>query len=319
MGSVQTQVIRAAAQLGLADHLKDGPRTIAELAETTGTDASALGRIMRALADLGLVGETGPQQFASTALGKLLETDAPDSLRAYAILVGEEWLTRPSAHLQRAIQTGRSVFEHLHGATLYDYTQRHAEALAVFDEALTSISTWEATAVRDAYDLSAVHTLVDVGGGRGRLLAALLAAYPALHGVLLDLPAVVSGVGAVLEAPVACGRCRIVAGDFLVAVPEGGDLYLLKRILPAFDDRQVTTILRNCRDAMAPGARVLVADPDTSTLYGSLFDLSMLTIFGGRLRTEAALRELFASAGLAFTRSIPTRSTLSLVEGQRAG
>jgi hypothetical protein len=111
----------------------------------------------------------------------------------------------------------------------------------------------------------------------------------------------------------------VASQDFLVAVPEGGDLYLLKRILPAFDDRQVTTILRNCRDAMAPGARVLVADPDTSTLYGSLFDLSMLTIFGGRLRTEAALRELFASAGLAFTRSIPTRSTLSLVEGQRAG
>jgi O-methyltransferase len=185
----------------------------------------------------------------------------------------------------------------------------------VFDDALTSISQQEARALLEAYDFAAVRTLVDVGGGRGLLLATLLQAYPALRGVLLDGPPVVAGAEAVLQSAGASGRCEIRGGDFLHAVPAGGDLYVLKRILPAFNDAQALTILRHCRDAMAPQGRVLVADPDTSSLYGRFFDIGMLVIFDGRLRTDAELRELFTGAGLTLTRTIGTRSTLRLVEG----
>jgi hypothetical protein len=317
MGNMQTQLIRVAAQLGLADLLKDGPKGVEELAEATAANLSALRRVMRALVDLGLVVETETRQFRSTPLGALLETDAPNSLRAYAILAGAEWLTRPSAHLLRAVQTGTNAFENLFGMSLYEYVPQHPDAAALFNEALTSVSKQEAIAFRDAYDFSAVSTVVDVGGGRGFLLSTLLESYPSLRGILLDLPTVIAGAGAdaVLQPHVSTGRCEIIGGDFHRSVPSGGDVYILKRILPAFDDAQATIILRNCRDAMGPGGRVLVVDPDTSSLYGSLFDISMLVLFGGRLRTQDDLRGLFVKSGLALTRAVTTQSTLWLVEG----
>lgn len=316
MGNVQTQLIRVAAQLGLADLLKDGPKGVEELAKATGANVSALHRVMRALVDLGLVVETDAKKFRTTSLGALLESDAPNSLRAYAILAGAEWLTRPSAHLLRAVQTGTNAFEHLFGMSLYDYVRQHPDAAAVFNEALTSVSKQEAIAIRDAYDFSAVSTVVDVGGGRGLLLSTLLETYPSLRGTLLDLPTVAAGADTLLQPHVVTGRCEIIGGDFQRSVPSGGDVYLLKRILPAFDDAEATIILRNCRDAMGPGGRVLVADPDTSSLYGRLFDISMLVLFGGRLRTQDDLRGLFVSSGLALTRAANTRSTLSLVEAR---
>jgi hypothetical protein len=314
-GHVQTHVIRVAAQLRIADLLRDGPKPLAALAESTGTDAVALARVLRALTDLGLVAEYATGQFTCTPMGALLQSDTPDSLRNYALLIGSEWLTRPWPHLLRSLQTGQSAFAQVFGMPLYEYLQRHPEAAAVFNDALTSISQQEALALQEAYDFSTVRTLIDVGGGRGFLLAALLQANPLLHGILLDLPPVVAGAEAVLHPAVASGRCQIHGGDFLRAVPPGGDLYVLKRILPAFDDTQAHTILHHCRDAMAPEGRVLVADPDTSSLYGRFFDIGMLVIFDGRLRTDAELRELFAGAGLTLTRTMSTRSTLRLVEG----
>lgn len=315
-GNVQTQLIRVAAQLRIADLLKDGPKPIAALAEATGTDASALARVMRALTDLGLVVETATRQFTCTPLGELLRSDTPDSLRSYALLVGSEWLTRPWPNLLQSLQMGTSAFEQVFGMPLYEYMQQHADAATVFNDALTSISQQEAIALREAYDFSAVRTLVDVGGGRGLLLATLLQAYPSLHGMLLDFSSVVAGAQTLLQPEIDSGRCQIGGGDFFRIVPAGGEVYLLKRILPAFNDTQVLTILRNCRDAMPPDGCILVADPDTSSLYGRLFDIAMLGIFDGRLRTDAELRELFASTGLVLTRTITTRSTLRLVEGR---
>ena len=314
-GMVQTQLLRVAAQLQIADLLKDGPQPLATLAQATGTDASALARVLRALSDLGLVEETATGQFICTTLGELLQSDRPDSLHKYALLVGSEWITRPWPDLLQSMQTGTSAFQQVFGAPLYEYVQHHPDAAGVFNDALTSISQQETLALQEAYDFSSVYTLVDVGGGRGLVLATLLQAYPSLRGILFDLPSVVAGVEALLQPAVDSGRGKIEGGDFLQAVPAGGDVYLLKRILPAFNDSQVQSILCNCRNAMAQDGRVLVADPDTSSLYGSLFDIAMLAIFDGRLRTEAELRELFAGAGLTLSRMIETRSTLRLVEG----
>ena len=315
-GTVQAQLVRVAAQLRIADLLKEGPQPMAGLAEATGIPSSPLARVLRALADLGLVQETIADQFSCTPMGELLRSDTPDSLRQYAILTGSEWIVQPWPKLLQSLQTGISAFEQAFGLPLYSYVQQRPEAAAVFNDALTAISRQEAVVLRDVYDFAAVCTLVDVGGGQGLVLASLLEAYPSLHGILLDLPPAVASAQALLHPFVTNGRCQMQSGDFFRAVPADGDVFLLKRILPAFNDTQALTLLRNCRKAMSPESHILIADPDTSSLYGRLFDITMLGIFDGRLRTDAELHELFASAGLVLTRTIPTRSTLRLVEGR---
>jgi len=314
-GTVQAQLVRVAAQLRIADHLKDGPQPIAALAAATGIPPLALARVLRALADLGLVLETETDQFTCTPMGELLRSDTSDSLRNYALLTGSEWIVQPWPRLLESLQTGTSAFEQVFGLPLYAYIQQHQDAAAIFNDALTAISRQEAIILRDVYDFSAVRTVVDVGGGQGLVLATLLDTYPSLHGTLLDLPPAVAGAQAVLQHFIASGRCQLQSGDFFRSVPVGGEVYLLKRILPAFNDTQALTLLRNCREAMTSESRLLVADPDTSSLYGRLFDIAMLGIFDGRLRTDAELQELFAGAGLTLTRAIGTRSTLRLVEG----
>jgi len=314
-GTVQAQLVRVAAQLRVADLLKDGPQPIAALAEATGVPASPLARMLRALADLGVVRETETDQFVCTPMGELLRSDTPDSLRQYAILTGSEWIASPWPKLPQCLQTGTSAFEQVFGSPLYTYVQQHPEA-AVFNDALTAISRQEAVVLRDVYDFSAVRTVVDVGGGQGLVLATLLETYPSLRGILLDLPPAVASAQTVLQPFISSGRCQLHGGDFSRSVPISGEAYLLKRIPPAFNDAQALTLLRHCREAMSPESHILIADPDTSSLYGRLFDIAMLGIFDGRLRTDVELQELFASASLTLTRTIPTRSTLRLVEGR---
>lgn len=315
-GTVQAQLVRVAAQLRIADLLKDGPQSLTTLAEATGIPASPLARVLRALADLGLVQETATDQFRCTPMGELLRSDTSDSLRQYAILTGSKWIVQPWPMLLQSLQTGTSAFEQVFTLPLYSYVQHHPEAAAVFNDALTAISRQEAVVLQEVYDFAAVRMVVDVGGGQGLVLATLLETYPSLHGILLDLPPAVAGAQSVLQPFVVSGRCQLQSGDFFRSIPAGGEVYLLKRILPAFNDTQTLTLLRNCREAMSPESHVLIADPDTSSLYGRLFDIAMLGIFDGRLRTDDALRELFAGAGLMVTRTIPTRSTLRLVEGK---
>jgi hypothetical protein len=193
-----------------------------------------------------------------------------------------------------------------------DLQQNPADA-ALFDAAMSSVSGQEAAALRDAYDFSRFGTLVDVGGGRGLVLASLLDAYRALQGVLFELPKVAEGGRAPLDRYVKDGRCRIEAGDFCARIPPGGDAYLLKRVL---DDDRSRQVLRNCRDAIASGGRLLVAEPDPSTLYGRLYDIFMLMAHGTRLRAESEMRELLEGSGFQLTSIIGTCSALRVFEGQ---
>jgi hypothetical protein len=316
LGVAQTQLIRVAAEIGLADLVKDGPQSIDALALATGTQAPALARVLRGLTSLGVLVETAPQHFAGTSLTALLQTDHPNSVRDYALLMGSVWIHHTWPHLPQSLHTGGSAFEALFGQPCYAYLQDHPADVAVFNAAMTAVSKQESTALQEAFDFSICHTVVDVGGGLGLLLAALLRAYPALHGILLDLPRVVEGAHTVLENEVANGRCQLIGGDFLTAVPPGGDVYILKRILMDRDDAQARSLLRHIRDAMHPNGRVLVADPDPTSQYGSLLDMLMLVVFGSgsRIRSEAELRELFASAGFGLTRTLATPPTLRLAE-----
>ncbi|HXV84939.1 MAG TPA: methyltransferase, partial [Candidatus Binatia bacterium] len=171
LGVAQTQLLRVAAQLGIADLLKGEPKSLEELAEVTDTQAAALLRIMRALIHLGIFAETETGKFICTPLGELLQADNPNSLRNYAILMSSDWLNRVWSNLLHSVQTGESAFEDVFGVNFYAYFQEHPDAGTVLNNAMTEISKQEGVALRDAYDFSAFHTVVDVGGGRGLLLA----------------------------------------------------------------------------------------------------------------------------------------------------
>jgi hypothetical protein len=316
LGVAGTQLIGLAAQLGIADLLDDRPQPVGTLAEATGTREQALLQAMRALAKLGVFAEPQPGYFANTPVGDLLRADVPNSLRGYAILLSSGMMLRGWANLRHALETNEGALDDALGMEVYAHFQQHPDDAAIFDAAMSSVSGQEATALRDAYNFSQFNTLVDVGGGRGLVLATLLETNPILRGVLCELPNVAQSAYPLLERYLTDRRCRIEAGDFCIAVPTGGDAYLLKRVLVVLDDDRARRVLRNCRDAIAKGGHLLVAEPDPSTLYGRLYDVFMLMAHGTGLRAEVEMRELLGSSGFRLTRAIETRSALRVFEGE---
>jgi hypothetical protein len=315
LGVASTQLIGLAAQLGIADLLSDGPQSIVNLAEATATREPALLQVMRALVALGIFTEPQPGYFAIATLGEMLRTGASNSLRDYAILLASGMMLRGWANLSHALRTSEGALDDALGMETYAYFQQSASDAAIFNAAMSSVSGQESAALQSAYDFSRFRTLVDVGGSRGLVLANLLRAYPGLHGVLFDLPKVIEGANTLLGEAVASGRCRIEGGDFCSGVPSGADGYLLKRVLVVLDDDRAGQVLRNCRTAISPDGRLLVAEPDPSTLYGRLYDVFMLMAHGTRLRSEADMRQLLAKTGFELVQTRDTGSILRLFEG----
>jgi hypothetical protein len=316
-----SQAICVVARLGIADLLKDGPLDTATLAAAAGVHAPTLYRVLRTLASVEIFAEDEDGRFGLTPQAAPLRRDAPDSIRDYILLVGEEWYSGPADHLLHSVQTGRPAFEQVHGADFFTFLARNPAAAAVFDAAMTSRSAQENAAIAAAYDFSGLGTLIDVGGGHGSFLAAILRANPELRGVLVDRPQVVAEAQPQLEAAGLGGRCEVVAGDFFVSVPAGGDAYMLKRVIHDWDDERAGAILRNCHRAMPAHGRLLVIElvlpPGNAPSLGKLFDLLMLVDPGGRERTEADYRTLLAGAGFELTAVTSTPSLVSVVEGVR--
>jgi hypothetical protein len=206
---------------------------------------------------------------------------------------------------------------------IFEYFAKMSESAAVFDAAMTSISTLEAKAVVAAYDFSGIHTLVDIAGGHGLMVATVLKANKKMRGVLFDLPHVTAGATALLQSRGVADRCQVVSGDFFESVPVGGDAYLMKHIIHDWDDERATQILRNCHHAMQPGGKVLIVDavipPGNRAHFGKLLDLEMLVLTPrGRERTQAEFRELLKRSGFRLRRVVATETHLSVVEGVRA-
>jgi hypothetical protein len=316
-----SQAICVVARLGIADLLKDGPLDTATLAAAAGVHAPTLYRVLRTLASVEIFAEDEDGRFGLTPQAAPLRRDAPDSIRDYILLVGEEWYSGPADHLLHSVQTGRPAFEQVHGADFFTFLARNPAAAAVFDAAMTSRSAQENAAIAAAYDFSGLGTLIDVGGGHGSFLAAILRANPELRGVLVDRPQVVAEAQPQLEAAGLGGRCEVVAGDLFVSVPAGGDAYMLKRVIHDWDDERAGAILRNCHRAMPAHGRLLVIElvlpPGNAPSLGKLFDLLMLVDPGGRERTEADYRTLLAGAGFELTAVTSTPSLVSVVEGVR--
>jgi len=319
-----SRAIYIAAKLGLADLLKDGPKGSDELAKATGSHGPSLYRIMRALASVGIFAEDDQGRFTLTPIAATLQSHDPGSLRAWAILVLGEEHYLAWGDLMNSMRTGETAFEHVFGMGTFQYAAQHPEHAKIFDEAMANLIGVYNTAVLASYSFSTFDTIVDVGGGDGSFIVAILQANPKLKGVLFDLPHVTEKAKQRIATAGIQGRCEVVAGDAFASVPSGGDAYLLSRVINAFDNQRAVAVLKNCRRAMTDKSRLILVErviPNqverSIAAQGPVFsDLNMMVVSGGRERTAAEHRDVLETAGFTLKKIIPTQSEVSVIEGE---
>jgi hypothetical protein len=321
-GSWTTQALYVAAELGIPDELASRPLTAAEVARRVGADPDAVYRLMRALAGKGVLQLRRDDTFALTPIGDSLRADVPGSMRAMILLIGNQAQWEHWGALLHSVKTGETAASKLRGTNFFDYLDTNPELAAVFNDAMTSMSAMATDPVLAVYDFSGFGRIVDVGGGHGALLAAVLQSAPDAQGVLFDLPSVVEGARPVLDAAGVADRCTVSAGSFMDAVPEGGDAYLLKTIIHDWDEETALLILGTVRAAMGAGAKLLLLEmvlpQHASSHFGTMLDLEMLVNAGGKERTRAEYSNLLARAGFRLQRVIETAGPLSIVEATPA-
>ena len=313
-----SRLVHAAAELGLADHLAQGPQTAEVLAGLTRTHAPSLYRFLRTLSSLGIFTEDATHRFALTPLGEAMKTGAPGSARATILTLAGINFVRSWDHLVYSLQTGKPGFDKEHGAPIFDWLAAHPAEASLFGETMIGFHGAEPAAVAAAYDFSGFGTVVDVGGGTGNLLTTILAAQRGPRGILFDLPHVVREATPLIQQRGLTGRVEIQAGSFFETVPQGGDAYLLSHIIHDWTEAQCVTILSHCRRAMKPDGRLLIIEmvlpPGDAPHPGKMLDMMMLVGPGGQERTADEYRTLLGKAGLRLTRVIPTASAVSIVE-----
>ncbi|MGH3726236.1 MAG: methyltransferase [Mycobacterium sp.] len=299
-------LVGLAANLRIADTVGDEVKSADEVALSSGIDPALMRRLLRALADLGLVTRAGPDRYGLGEIGQLLRSDAAGSMRDFALLGTHPTALLPWGSLEYSMRTGRPSFAEVFGASVFEYFAANADLTALYNAAMGSLTESLASAVATGYDFGRFGQVVDVGGGDGTLLTEVLRAWPEVLGVLFDTEAG-SSVAADHFASVGLSeRSDVVVGDFFESIPCGADLYLMKWILHDWDDESAVTILRNIRKAMPAHARLLVVEqvlPDAESVVEihdpTFSDLSMLVLYGGKERTRSEFEELCVKAGLA--------------------
>ena len=313
-----SRAIHVAAELGIAAHMSDEPITAASLAEKTGTDAAALTRLIRFLAAYRIFDERSPDRFCNTELSSVLCDDHPQSVCA-DLKRFRAPLWAAVGDLEHTIRTGESAFSHVHGVPFFQYLRENSELQRRFDDGMAGISNADDTAIASAYDFARFNRIVDVGGGRGGLLAQILIRAPNAMGVLFEQPQVLEAATRLDEASLMV-RTEKVAGNFFDGVPDGADCYVIKGVLHDFDDEKCVRILSNCRRAMRAGGRVLIANQDLPVPIAGphpnlTMDIQMMTLLTGRERVGAEWAEIFRRAGLRINNTIGTRVGFTLIEG----
>jgi hypothetical protein len=319
------QMVVAACRLQVPDLVAAGPKTVGELAASTGMHAPSLRRLLRGLAVWGLLVEMPDGRFASTPLSDHFRSDKP-GLRNMTIMLSEEGY-QAWADLMYTLGTGKPAYEHLYGKSHFERLGENPEMAAHFNDAMVESSTRVARAFAAAYDVTGVRTVVDVGGGNGAVLMAVLKANPEIRGVLFDLAQGLAGAHDKLVAAGVAERVTLQEGSFFEAVPSGADLYLLKWIVHDWDDGRALAILQTCKRAMNAKARLVLlerrlperienADEALASVMG---DLHMMVVLGGKERTTNEYRDLLAQADLRMTRVVPIDSDFIAVEAVVAG
>lgn len=302
-GYMTAHALGLAAELGIADLIKDGVRDSEEMAAETGTHAPSLRRLLRTLAAVGITTEPEPGSFGLTETGAQLRTDSPESLRAFTRMFCHPILFKAWEGLTHSVTTGECAFDHIYGQDFYAYTAGQGNVSALFNEAMGEESRIAAARIAAGYDFSRFEKIVDLGGGDGTLLAAVLADHPRLRGVVFDSESGVAEAPVVLKAAGVAARCEARAGDFFQDIPADGDLYIIKSVFQDWNDEDSLALLRSCRNQMPDSATLLVVGtvlPDTaSPEHPVMFftDLNMLVNSGGRERTENEFRSMLRETG----------------------
>jgi O-methyltransferase domain len=317
-GHIVASAVNISARLGLSDRLAAGPRSADDLARELNVNADALYRLMRALASVGMFEEQSHRTFTLAPVGAAL-CDGP--VRWMALWIAGEFNFRVYANAMHSVKTGESTVPVTTGGDgPFEYFAKHPELSKTFNDAMTGFSAFVVPAVLEAYDFSGINTLVDVAGGHGALLTAILEKYPAMKGIVMDLDHVVAGAGRVIAAQGLSDRCTTATGDFFTAVPGGGDAYIMKHIIHDWYDDKASLILANIRKVLPKDGRVILVESvipaNNEPGMGKIMDLEMLVMPGGKERTEQEFRELFDKSGFTLTRVVPTRSPLSVVEAK---
>jgi hypothetical protein len=317
-GSVITQAIYVAAKLGIADILSAGPLTAGEIAKRADADSEATYRLLRALSGYSIFAERDDGRFALTPMASALRDDAPDSMRGLAVLMGHPLLWENWGHLIDSVRTGEASLPELRGMSAQEFLMANPEFAGAFFQGMGNLSGPETDPVIAEYDFSRFGQIVDVGGGRGALLAGILNRASSSRGIVFDAPHATGGADQVLEAAGVAGRCTIENGSYFESVPVGGDAYILKHTLHDFSEPQCLAVLKNIRDAISADGTLFVIEyvlPGNNTRHiGNVFDLWLMLILGAKERTSAQYSELLASAGFKLTRVVPTSSPVSIIE-----
>ncbi|MCF3100385.1 SAM-dependent methyltransferase [Streptomyces roseoverticillatus] len=321
LGHFYASALRAVTVHRVADHLADGPLQSDELARRAGgLHGPTLRRVLRLLATRGIFQEDEQGAFALTPDAELLRTDVPASAHTGMVWITDEVFQRSAAGLEDTLRTGRTPFDTAYGMPFFDYLLTNADAQQLFDTGMASMSGPEDELIADAYEFPATGTVVDVGGGRGGLVRAVLSRNPGLTGVLFDQEQTVAE-HLLDEGPSAkeiAGRWRTDGGNFFESVTPGGDIYVLKHILHDWKDEDCLRILRAIRAAIPAGGRLLAVDailpPGNEPHFAKAVDIIMLAVVTGRERTEQEFRDLLGEAGFRVDRIISVPNSTSIIE-----
>lgn len=318
-GAWPAQALYVVARLGVADALKDGPKSTEELARVTDAHEPSLFRVLRVLASLGVFEERQDGTFGLTRMGHYLRRDVAGSMRDGILYYNDPYHWSAWNGFYQGVKTGQGAFVEVHGTGHYDFLAHHPEEQRVFDTAMRSLSSSASVAVARSYDFSGVRTGIDIGGGIGTLIATILRENPEMRGVVFDQPAVEALAREHLRDVGVADRCEVATGSFFESIPGGMDVYLLKNVLHGWDDEHALTILRNCRAGMGPGARLLVIDmimPEgPEPFFGKQLDLLMMMLYAvGRDRSVPEYAKLLEQAGLKMSRVVHTYTPVSILE-----
>ena len=323
MGFMATAALGCMIELEIAEKLKNGPKSVAQLAAESGVKEEPLYRVLRALASAGIFSESASRAFELTPVGELLCGDVKGSLKNmvhwFALRIHFE--TYPE--MMHSLKTGETVMEKVHNVSCFEYLETDQKTDEIFNNAMTEFSAVAVPAALEAYDFDYLNgkTLVDVAGGHGKVLTEILVKYPEIRGKLFDLEHVVNGAKPRIGSMGLTDRCSVCSGDFFKAVPEG-DAHIMKHIIHDWDDEKATTILKNIHKASPADARVILLEgviaPGNEPNLGKWIDLEMLLLPGGRERNEEEFRALFAGAGYRVTRFVQTKSPFFVIEAVKA-
>jgi hypothetical protein len=316
-GYMPAACLNIAVRLNIADQLSTGPKSTKALARAAKVNEDALYRVLRALASIGMFEEVRPRTFDNTETSRLLAKGEAGSLREMVLWMTDQFHMRVFGELMHSVETGGPVIEKVWGCHAFEYFEQDKAEGEVFHAAMTSFSSMELPAILDAYDFSGLGTLADVAGGHGFLLTGILQKHSDVRGILIDLPQVVEAAKPRIKSLALAKRCDTASSNIFEAVP-AADNYVMKHVIHDWDDAKSVQILENCAKAMRGKGKVIVIDmviaPGNEPHFAKWLDLEMLTMPGGRERTEEDFANLFMRAGLRLSRVVPTQAPVCVIE-----